>query len=71
MSNVGGNITEAVSRWLPNAAALVLASGTCGGQNGVGVGFLRVLRFPLPKPFILPSSSSQSPGAVSRGLATS
>jgi hypothetical protein len=31
-------------------------------------GFLRVLRFPLPKPLIPPTSSSQSPRAVSRGL---
>jgi hypothetical protein len=28
-----------------------LASGICGGQNGAGAGCLRVLRFPLPKPF--------------------
>jgi hypothetical protein len=27
--------------------------GFCGGQSGAGVGFLRVLRFPLPK-FIPP-----------------
>jgi hypothetical protein len=35
--------------------------------------FLWVLRFPLPKPFIPPTStsSSQSPGAISKGLATS
>jgi hypothetical protein len=34
---------------------LILISG---GQSGVGAGFLRVLRFPLPKPFIPPTSSS-------------
>jgi hypothetical protein len=28
-----------------------LVSGICGVQNGVRAGFLRVLRFPLPKPF--------------------
>jgi hypothetical protein len=22
--------------------------GVCGGQNGIGVGFLRILEFPLP-----------------------
>jgi hypothetical protein len=72
----GRAIAEAVSRWLPTAAARVRArvwsSGICGGQSGVGGGFLRVLRFPLPKPFIPPTSTfPQSPGAVTRGLATS
>jgi hypothetical protein len=61
---------EAVSRWLQTAAARVRArfwaSGICGGQSGVGAGFLRVLRFPLP--FIPPiSPSSQSPGASTIG----
>jgi hypothetical protein len=41
-------IGEAVSRWLPTAAARiqsrVWSSGICGGQNGAGAGFLRVLR---------------------------
>jgi hypothetical protein len=41
-----------------------LAIGICGGQSGVGAGFLRVLGFKLPKPVIPPTSpSSQSPGA--------
>jgi hypothetical protein len=40
-----------------------LVSGICGGQIGVGAGLLRVLQFPLPKPFIPPSPSSQSPEA--------
>jgi hypothetical protein len=35
-----------------------LASGICGGQSGVGAGFLRVLQFSLPKPFIPPTSPS-------------
>jgi hypothetical protein len=61
-------IAQAVSRWLPTAAARVRAqvwsSGICGGQSGVGAGFLRVLRFPLPI-FIPPNSPpSQSPGVV-------
>jgi hypothetical protein len=62
----GRAITEAVSRWLPTAAARVQSrvwsSGICGGQSAAGAGFLRVLRFPLP--FIPPNSPiSQSPGA--------
>jgi hypothetical protein len=66
----GRAIAEAVSRWLPTAVAQVQfrvwSSGICVGQSGVGAGFLRVLRFPLP--FILPnSSSSQSPGAGTIG----
>jgi hypothetical protein len=42
-----------------------------GGESGVGAGFLRVLRFPLPKPFISPSSpssSSQSTGQLAESL---
>jgi hypothetical protein len=27
----------------------VWSSGICGGQSGAGAGFLRVLRFPLPR----------------------
>jgi hypothetical protein len=62
----GRAIAEAVSRWLPTSAARVQSrvwsSGICGGHSGVGAGFLRVLRFPLP--FIPPNSpSSQLPGA--------
>jgi hypothetical protein len=30
------------------------------GQSGVGAGFLRVLRFPRPKPLIPPTSPSSS-----------
>jgi hypothetical protein len=48
----GRAITQAVSRWLPTAAALVRSQvrscGICGGQSGTGACFLRVLRFPLP-----------------------
>jgi hypothetical protein len=57
----GRATAQAVSRWLPTAAArvraLVSSSGIYGGQSGSGAGFLRVLRFPLPI-FIPPTSSS-------------
>jgi hypothetical protein len=52
--------SSAVRRWLPTAAARVrvrAACGVCVGQSGTGVGFLRVLRFPLP---IIPSTSPLS-----------
>jgi hypothetical protein len=67
---MGRAIAEAVSRWLPTAAARVQSrvwsSGICGGQSGAGAGFLWVLRFPLP--FIPPNSpSSQSPGVGTIG----
>jgi hypothetical protein len=46
----GRAIAQAVSRWLPTAAARVQSQvkscGICGGQSGPG--FLRVLWFPLP-----------------------
>jgi hypothetical protein len=45
-------MAQAVSRWLPTAAALVRfqlkSRGICGGQSGSGAGFFRILRFPLP-----------------------
>jgi hypothetical protein len=56
----GHAVAQAVSRWLPTAAAQVrvwAACMVCGGQSGTGAGFLRVLRFPLPViPPISPSS---------------
>jgi hypothetical protein len=63
-------VAQAVSRWLPTAAARVRvrpACEVCGGQSSTGAGFLRVLRFPLP--IIIPpiSRSSQSPGAGTIG----
>jgi hypothetical protein len=60
-SSLGRAVAQAVSRWLPTAAARVWSrvwsSGICGGQSGGVAGFLRVLRFPLPI-FIPPNSSS-------------
>jgi hypothetical protein len=60
ISAVGRAVDQAVSRWLPTAAARVRvrgACGVCGGQSGIGAGFLRVLRFPLP---IIPPVSPAS-----------
>jgi hypothetical protein len=67
----GRATAQAVSRWLPKAAARVRArvwsSGICSGQCGAGAGFLRVLRFPLPI-FIPPNSpTSQSSGTGTIG----
>jgi hypothetical protein len=57
---LGRAVAQAVSRWLPTAAARVrvrAACGVCGGQSVIGAGFFRVLRFPLPIiPPISPSS---------------
>jgi hypothetical protein len=42
----GRDIAQALSCWLPTAAAWVQSwvwsSGICGGQSGAGTGFLRV-----------------------------
>jgi hypothetical protein len=56
---VGCAVAQAVSRWIPTTAARVrvrAACRVCGGQSGTGVGFLRVLQFPLPIIPISPSS---------------
>jgi hypothetical protein len=53
-------VAQAVSRCLPTAAARVrvrAVCGVCGRQGGIGVGFLRVLWFPLP---IIPPISPPS-----------
>jgi hypothetical protein len=66
----GHTIAQAVSRWLPTAAARVRARvwscGICGGQNGAGAGVLRVLRFPLP--IFIPPVAPQSPSFIIWGL---
>jgi hypothetical protein len=63
-------IAQAVSCWLPTAAARVRARfwscGICGGQRGAGAGFLRVLRFPLP--IFIPPTAPQSPSSIIWGL---
>jgi hypothetical protein len=58
---LGHAVAQAVSRWLPTAAArgrVPAACGVCSEQSGTGAGFLRVHRFPLPNliPSISPSS---------------
>jgi hypothetical protein len=67
---VGRAIAQAVSHWLPTAAARVRARvwpcGICGGQSGAEAGFLRVLRFPLP--IFIPPIAPQSPSSVIWGL---
>jgi hypothetical protein len=59
----GHAISQAVSRWLPTAAARVRARiescGICGEQSGTGAGFLRILQFLLP--IFIPPIAPQSP----------
>jgi hypothetical protein len=66
----GRAIAQAVSRWLPTAAARVRARvwscGIRGGQSGAGAGFLRVLRFPLP--IFIPPIGPQSSSSIIWGL---
>jgi hypothetical protein len=59
---MGRAIAQAVSRWLPTAAARFRSSGICGEQSGAGTGFLRVLRF--PPPIFIPSIAPQSPSPI-------
>jgi hypothetical protein len=63
LNRMGRAIAQAVSRWLPTAAAQVPARvrlcGICGGQSGARAGFLRVLQFPLPI-FIPPTAPRSS-----------
>jgi hypothetical protein len=63
ISVLGRAVAQAVSRWLPTAAARVRSrvwsSGICGGESGVGASFLRFL---LPI-FILPIAP-QSPSPI-------
>jgi hypothetical protein len=65
LSAKGRAIAQAVSRWLPTAAARVRAQiwscGICGGQSGAGAGFLRVLRF---LPIFIPPTGPQSPSSI-------
>jgi hypothetical protein len=63
LSSFGRAVAQVVSRWLPTAAAWVRAGvrscGIFGGESGIGAGFLRVLRFPLP--ILIPPIAPESP----------
>jgi hypothetical protein len=65
-SPLGCAIAQAVSSWLPTAAARVRVGvwscGVCGGQSGDGAGFLRVLRFPLS--IFIPPVAPKSPSSI-------
>jgi hypothetical protein len=65
----GRIIAQAVNRRLPTAAARVRARvrscGICGGQSGIGAGFLRVLLFSLP--IRIPPIAPQSPSPITWG----
>jgi hypothetical protein len=53
--NMGRDIAQAVSRWVPTAAARVRARvtsyGICGGQSGTGVVFSEYFGFPCQSSF--------------------
>jgi hypothetical protein len=59
-------MAQAVSHLLPTAAARVRAQvrscGICGEQSGIGAGFLRVLRFPLP--ILIPQTAPHSSPSI-------
>jgi hypothetical protein len=44
----------------------VRSCGICGGQSGIGIGFLQVLQFPLPIPTPLTAPQSSSSSSSSR-----
>jgi hypothetical protein len=62
----GRAIAQAVSRWLPTAAARVRdqfkSCGICGGQSDTGAGLCRVLRFPLS--ILIPPTTPHSSSII-------
>jgi hypothetical protein len=70
LTKITGRATaQAVSHRLSTAAARVRAQvmscGICAGQSGTGVGFLPVLRFPLP--IFIPPTDPHSSSPIIRG----
>jgi hypothetical protein len=68
MDCIGRAVTQAVSRWLPTAAARVrvrAACGFCGGQSSTGQVFSRVLRFPLQ--LLISPTAQHSSSSIIRG----
>jgi hypothetical protein len=59
VSPMEGRATAQVpSHQLLNTVAQVRSHGICGGESGIGAGFLKVLQFPLPIiPLTAPHSS--------------
>jgi hypothetical protein len=66
INNAGRAIAQAVGHWFPTLAARfrvqVRLRGVCSGKSGIGAGFLRVLRFPLP--ILIPPTAPHSSSII-------
>jgi hypothetical protein len=69
---IGRAVSQFVCRWLPTAAARVRSQvkscGICDGQSGTGVGFVRLLRIPLPS-LIPPTALTSGAGTIGQLVA--